>query len=286
MTQNIRGVPGYDGADLERDRRRREELNNVRCHLLEHPLDVGLLRQAGTLLCEIGDYDDAVTHLQKALCCAEPLIRREKDPNTTAHSSQPDPVPGILRRLGDCHAARQDSAQAARYYFAALTLLPTQVGAYLGLGLLVLQKGRIDESEQFFQAAKDLQPDCGQAYAGLATIRQQRGEYSAAFDMYLRSLQLDTDNLVALLGLFQVSRQMQSFSQIIHYLEIYREKHPTDTSVLLCLATLYAREGRHDESRGVLVEILERDPDKPQVAKLLEEVENAIAKSRYTGGGF
>ena len=284
MTQDIREVPGYDGAELEGGSRMREELDNVQCNLLEHPLDVGLLRQAGTLLCEMGDYDDAVTHLQKALRCAEPLVNGENDSSTPAHSSQPDLAPGILRRLGDCHAARQDSAQAARYYFAALALLPTQVGAYLGLGLLALQKGRIDGSEHFFQMARNLQPDCGQAYAGLATIRQQQGEYSAAFDMYLRSLQLDTDNLVALLGLFQVSRQMQSFSQIIHYLEIYRKKHPTDTSVLLCLATLYAREGRCGDARGVLVEIMEHDPDKPQVAKLLEEVENAIAKSRRAGG--
>ena len=284
MTRNLRGAPGHGDADPERGSHRAEKLGNIRCHLLEHPLDVGLLTQAGTLLYEMGDYDDAVTHLQKALSCAERLIRSQKDPSTPVHSSETDLVPSILKRLGDCHAVRGDFAQSARYYFAGLILSPAQAEAYLGLGLLALQKGLIDDSEQFFQAAKELQPDCGQAYTGLGAIHQQRGEYSAAFEMYLRSLQLDTDNLVALLGLFQVSRQMGSFSQIIHYLEIYREKHPTDTSVLLCLATLYARGGRHDESRAALMEILEHEPDKPHVAKLLEEVENAIAGDQHAEG--
>lgn len=284
MTQTPQEATGRSGADQEPERHKKEALESVRRHLLEHPLDAGALTQAGTILYEMGSYNEAVAHLQKALSCAESLIRNQKDPTITEPSSEPDSPQEILKRLGDCYAARQDYPLGVRYYSAATVLAPTEAGPYLGLGLLALQDERIDESEQLFQVARDLHPDCSEACTGLAMVHQQRGDYSAAFQMYLESLQLDTDNLVALLGLFQVSCHMRSFSQIIHYLEVYLEKHPTDTSVLLCLATLYGREGRLGETREAVLRVLEHEPGKPEAARLLEEMEKAIARGQHPEG--
>ncbi len=284
MTQTPQEAASRGSADQKAERHKKKALESIQRHLLEHPLDADALMQAGTVLYEMGSYNEAITHLQKALSCAESLIRNQKDPKITEPSSQPDRSPEILKRLGDCYAARQDCPRAVRYYSAAAVLAPTDAGPYLGLGFLTLQGERIDESEQLFQIARDLHPDCSEAYTGLAMVYQQRGDYSAAFQMYLESLQLDTDNLVALLGLFQVSCHMRSFSQIIHYLEVYLEKHPTDSSVLLCLATLYGREGRLGETREAALKVLEHEPGKPEAMRLLEEMEKAIAEGRHSEG--
>ncbi|MCK4625641.1 MAG: hypothetical protein KAV00_10050, partial [Phycisphaerae bacterium] len=106
-------------------------------------------------------------------------------------------------------------------------------------------------------------------------IHQQRAEYAKAFDMYLKCLELDTDNLVALLGLFQTSCKMENFSQIIHYLEIYLAGHHDDTSVLFCLASLYAKEGRLSDARQAVMEVLALEPNKPEAVELLGELEEA-----------
>jgi cytochrome c-type biogenesis protein CcmH/NrfG len=135
----------------------------------------------------------------------------------------------------------------------------------------------MDQARQAFDIARKLDPACAEAYGGLAMTLQQTEDYAGAFEMYLKCLELDTDNLVALLGLFQTSCQMGTFGKIIHYLEIYLDRHPGDTSVLFCLATLYAREQRLADAQQALTTVLVLDPGKPQAVNLLAEVRQKLA---------
>ncbi len=70
---------------------------------------------------------------------------------------------------------------------------------------------------------------------------------------------------------------MGTFAKIIYYLEAYLTKNPADTSVLFCLATLYAREGRLKEARGATLEILAHEPDKEGASELLAELDDVLA---------
>jgi tetratricopeptide (TPR) repeat protein len=114
-------------------------------------------------------------------------------------------------------------------------------------------------------------------------IHQHRGEYDAALEAYLKCLRLDADNLIALLGLFQTSCQMGTFSQIIHYLQVYLDKHPGDASVLFCLASLHAREGRLVRARELLRDVLALEPGKAEAGELLAEVERRLAGAPAPG---
>ena len=102
--------------------------------------------------------------------------------------------------------------------------------------------------------------------------------------MYLKCLELDTDNLIALLGLFQTSCQMGSFAKVIHYLKLYLNMHPDDTSVMFPLAALYMKDGRLEQSKKILSKLLTLDPDNKNAADLLEEVEHGLTKARQAGG--
>ena len=99
--------------------------------------------------------------------------------------------------------------------------------------------------------------------------------------MYLKCLELDTDNLMALLGLFQTSCQMGSFAEITHYLEVYLDMHPGDTSVMFPLAALYTKDGQLDKSRKVLLDLLALDENHKDAIDLLEEVENVLAQTKH-----
>jgi len=186
----------------------------------------------------------------------------------------------VLQELGDCYTSVGNYAQAQQYYEKAAVLSPDEAGPYVGLGVVALQKNLLDDAEIAFRVACRLDVNCAKAYTGFAMIAQQRADYKQAFEMYLKSLELDTDNLIALLGLFQTSCQMGSFAKVIHYLEVYLDMHPGDTSVMFPLASLYMKDGRFEESKKILLDLLTLDENHKDAANLLEEVEHSLAQAK------
>ena len=185
----------------------------------------------------------------------------------------------VLQELGNCYTSVGNYSQAQQYYEKAAILSPDEAGPYVGLGVVALQKNLLDDAEIAFRVACRLNVNCAKAYAGFAMVAQQRADYKQAFEMYLKSLELDTDNLIALLGLFQTSCQMGSFAQVIHYLEMYLNMHPGDTSVMFPLAALYMKDGKFAESKNILQNLLILDENHKDGANLLEEVEHSLAQA-------
>jgi tetratricopeptide (TPR) repeat protein len=200
---------------------------------------------------------------------ANPEQPFETEPGLDQHYS-------VLRELGDCYAGTGNYDRARQCYRRAASLSPEEASPYVGLGVIAVQTEQLDEARAAFEIARRLDSRCAEAWSGLAMVYQQRKEYQAAFEHYLTCLELDTDNLVALLGLFQTSCQMGTFSKIIHYLEVFVDQHPGDTSVLFCLATLYARDGRLEEAREALTTVLTIEPGKQDARRLLGEVESKL----------
>ena len=183
-----------------------------------------------------------------------------------------------LQEMGDCYASVGNYKQAQKYYEKAAVLSPDAAAPYVGLGVVALQNNQLDDAEIAFKVACRLEAKCAKAYAGLGLTAQQRTDYKQAFEMYLKCLELDTENLIALLGLFQASCQMGSFAQVTHYLEVYLKMHPGDTSVMFPLAALYMKDGRFEESRKVLLDVLALDGNHKDASNLLEEVEHSLAQ--------
>ena len=186
----------------------------------------------------------------------------------------------VLQELGDCYTSVGNYTQAQQYYEKAAVLSPDEAGPYVGLGVVALQKNILDDAEIAFRVACRLDANCAKAYAGFAMVAQEKADYKRAFEMYLKSLELDTDNLIALLGLFQASCQMGSFAQVTHYLEMYLNMHPGDISVMFPLAALYMKDGRFEESKKILLDLLSLDENHKDAANLLEEAEHSLAQAK------
>ncbi len=212
---------------------------------------------------------------EKNLTAENDESRTTEQNNTTQHYE-------VLMELGDCltNVGKYDEAQQ-RFENAAL-IYPDAAGPYVGLGVIALQKNKLDDAEIAFRVACRLDPKCAKAYAGQAMIEQQRKNYPKAFKMYLKCLELENDNLTALLGLFQTSCQMGSFEQISHYLQVYLNMHPGDTSVMYALSALYMKDGRLAESQSVLKDILILEPQHKDAANLLEEVQRGINQQKQS----
>ena len=188
-----------------------------------------------------------------------------------------------LQEMGDCYASVGNYKLAQKYYEKAAVLEPDAPDPYVGLGVVALQNNQLDDAEISFRVACRLDANCAKAYTGLGLAAQQRTDYKQAFEMYLKSLELDTENLISLLGLFQASCQMGSFAQVTHYLEVYLNMHPGDTSVMFPLAALYMKDGRFEESKKVLLNVLTLDENHKDAANLLEEVEHSLAQENQAG---
>jgi Flp pilus assembly protein TadD len=186
----------------------------------------------------------------------------------------------VLHELGDCYTSVGNYSQAQRCYEKAASLGPDEPEPYIGLGVAALQRDQLDDAEIAFRVACRLDPRCAKAYAGLAMVAQQRRDFPHAFDFYMKSLELDTDNITALLGLFQVSCEMGSFARVIHYLEVYLEMHPGDTSVMFALAALYRKDGRPEQAKTMLLSLLALEPANRDAVNLLEEIEHTLEQAR------
>lgn len=191
----------------------------------------------------------------------------------------------VLMELGDCHTSVGDYHEAQQCYEKAAILCPDEAGPYVGLGVVALQKNLIDDALTAFKVACRLDNKSAKAYAGLGMVAQQSRDYKRAFDMFLKSLEMDTNNMISLLGLFQTSCQMGSFEKVTYYLQTYLSMHPGDISVMYPLAALYMKDGKLEDSRKVLLDILTLDPNHKDAANLLEEVEHNIAQARQAGIG-
>ncbi len=189
----------------------------------------------------------------------------------------------VLQELGDCHTSVGDFVQAQRCYEKAAVLCPDEAGPYVGLGVVAIHKNLIDDAETAFKVACRLDNKYAKAYAGLGLVAQERDDYKRAFNMFLKCLELDTDNLIGILGLFQTSCQMGSFGEVTHYLERYLDMHPGDISVMYPLAALYMKDGRLEESKKILQDILTLDRNHRDAAYLLEEVEHSMAQTKKVG---
>lgn len=186
----------------------------------------------------------------------------------------------VLRQLGDCYTAVADYSQAQQHYDKAALLAPDEALPYVGLGVIALQQGKLDDAEIAFKVAKRLDSKCAKAYGGLAMVAQQKNNFAEALELYLKCLELDNDNLTALLGLFQTSCQMGSFAKVIHYLELYLNMHSADTAVMFCLATLYMKDSKLSQAHQMLLDVVTFDPQNKDAANLLEEVEHSIAQAK------
>ncbi len=189
----------------------------------------------------------------------------------------------VLQELGDCYASVGRYERAQRCYEKAASLGPDASGPYVGLGVVALQKGLLDDAEVAFRVASRLDGNCARATAGLAMVAQEREDYERAFELYLKALEQDADNLTALLGLFQTSCRMGSFGKVIHYLELYLQTHPRDSSVMFTLAALYVKEGHLGRAEALLRDVVALDPDNADALALLEEVEQNLAGHSETG---
>jgi tetratricopeptide (TPR) repeat protein len=127
-------------------------------------------RVLGQVLSETGDQEGAINSLIDAL--------------------RWDPRNGYaLIMTGNIYARHKDDLTTANKFFdQALAVNPKDFIAINNIGGNLMQLGRAQEAERYFEIAYEIQPDYPNVLYALAMTRQQRRDYIGAFEFALRSL--------------------------------------------------------------------------------------------------
>ncbi len=82
----------------------------------------------------------------------------------------------VLQELGDCYCSVGKWIAAQNCYEKAASLGPDEPGPYIGLGVVGLQGGHLDDAEIAFRVACRLGPACARGNSGLGIVPQTRGD--------------------------------------------------------------------------------------------------------------
>lgn len=181
----------------------------------------------------------------------------------------------VLKTLGDCHAAMDQRDQARECYLEAAVLEPALPGHQIGLGILALLEGRLDEAAKAFEGALAAEANCPDAHWGMALVHWQRREYPQAVGACLRYVERQGDNRQAVRGLFHMGKRAGDLAVAAKFLDALLQKHPGDTPLLLCQAEIQAARGDAGAARQTLLGILALEPQNAQAAQLLAELKKA-----------
>jgi tetratricopeptide (TPR) repeat protein len=156
-----------------------------------------------------------------------------------------DNLPALLLLI-EALNANQDQAGALEAAQRAQKRFPRNAQAHLALAQQLARLGRYQESRPAFEEALRLMPGLPEAELGVADSLQKAGDHAAALGHYRNALRAGSTALAARAGL---SRSLVSLRQLEEARQVLEEGlplHPSDVSLRIELARVYARLGKSE----------------------------------------
>jgi Flp pilus assembly protein TadD len=141
-----------------------------------------------------------------------------------------DPRNGYaLIMTGNIYARHQNDITTANKFFdQALAVNPKDFIAINNIGGNLMQLGRVQEAERYFEIAYEIQPNYPNTLYALAMVRQQRRDYDAAFDLALQTLRnsssSDPIRRGALALVMQVAQQQGHSARTYELADSYQDQ--------------------------------------------------------------
>jgi TolB-like protein/Flp pilus assembly protein TadD len=143
----------------------------------------------------------------------------------------------------------------------ALALDPTTPGGHVTLAGVHAYGGRLDEALAAAERATTLAPNVDTLHLMLASISLRQGRVVAALQSFDRALRLNPRGTSATwVAAAWVNLAAGRTEQAVEMLERERTANPDSINGRVPLAAIYEGEGRHDEARKLVREILRVNP--------------------------
>ena len=135
----------------------------------------------------LGTYDLSHGQMSEAIQQYQTAVKLTSDPGLLAQT---------YANLGAAYRTIGDGEQAQDAYNRALRLNPNQFNAWLGIGLLALRQGKLNEAVTDLSRSVELQPTA-QGYLSLGRALAQSGRNVEALAAYDQALRISPDSVEA-----------------------------------------------------------------------------------------
>lgn len=245
----------------------------------------------GALFFQCGYLDEAQTAFQQALrddpTSAEALYgvgsvylnqnnnaaaRETFERTTKMQASYPDTLPDAWNNLGVIATREGRTEDSIPCFKQALQLNSQNVAALENLGNAYRLLKRWEEARNALERAVEIAPEDAEANYGLGMVYAQTDQTAKAEEYLHRALAARPAYPEALNNLGVLYMMTQRRDQAVVSFEQCIRVSPRFDQAYLNLARVYALDGARDKARGVLLELLKRNPDHAQAKQMMEQL--------------
>jgi len=222
--------------------------------------------ERGVQLEQVGRVEDAIAETEKALQLDPTLVR--------AHVN-----------LIILYGRNGNPDKAEEHYRTAVKLNPRQFpDAYYNHGVLLLQQGKLDETEKAFRRALEIDPSYAAAHNNLGYVFELQGKISEAVAEYSKAVEEQPNFRQAHFNLGRILVNQQQYQEGIQQLQ--QTLTPVDENTptfLYALGAAYGRAGQQQQALRYLHEARQQASARGQT-QLLADIDKDL-RTVEAGGG-
>ena len=253
-----------DLAALKLDFARKEtaaRLTGYRFKLDRNPEDEKALFSLAGMLAALGERDEAIRHLEKAV------------------RVRPD-FALALSDLGRLHFLNGDGERAVEFFDRAIAASPALPQAHHNLGTVRLAQRNAEEAEAHFRRALEEWPDFAEAHYGLGEALEARGESEDALRRYRRAASAKPGFALAHFRLGNLLARTDDSDTAVHHYEAAIAAAPEFVPAHFNRAAVLARQGKTDQAATALERLLQLEPDHREARELLSRIDVRTPRRR------
>jgi tetratricopeptide (TPR) repeat protein len=179
----------------------------------------------------------------------------------------------INKELGECYLFMGELEKAEEYYKKAAISNGVHPDPYLGLATIAVQRGELEQAMNLYKKAYKIEAD-DKSLAGMGLILAEKGQVDESFNHFVQALEKNPANLVALFGMVQIGHHQERLPDVVPFLEKYLESDPDKHEVRYTLAGCLVCMDKPEEAKTHLDAILAKDPENEAAKELLEQMDD------------
>lgn len=188
-----------------------------------------------------------------------------------------DAYQAILLR-GDI-ARDQNDDEGARYFFrSAIDERPGDYSGYLGLAMLALSKGELEEADDFAKQAADQVDDDPVVRHVRGTIARYQGRMEDAVAHLRQAIELKSGFILALLELAGTYVDMGQLENARQQLDVVVAINPENPMAYYLSAQILAMEGKHEDAEYLLLRTGDLTREYPPASRVYGHVAFQLRK--------
>jgi tetratricopeptide (TPR) repeat protein len=178
----------------------------------------------------------------------------------------------VLVLVGQIHLESSRPGQAETYFQQALAADAQSVDALIGLGDVAAQRGNNQQASEYYGRAFVVDSNSAEAANGLGLALAKLGQSERAREYLEKAIAIRRDYGDAINNLGVLYTQLGKLNDAIAAFSYGVRVAPDQDILYLNLGRAYVRAGQIDKARGVMEQLLERQPGNSTARHALQEL--------------